>query len=158
MAGVHENAFPTKSSIVAADKLRAIGSDDKSYQALVSEVAKYIVENYNGSTLLGSAQTVNSAFDSFKNRIIWNTRNDTKITTSLTDIVDSLGLGFHIRWNTASDATAVGAPTNHGYHYIINKMDASTAIVHAYRMGTNTFENYQKQKYGVDGWGSWIAW
>lgn len=91
------------------------------------------------------------------NRIYWSTRNDTKITTSLTDVVDSLGLGFHIRWNTASDATVVGAPTNHGYHYIINKMEDATVIVYAYRMGTNTFENYQKQKYGVDGWGSWIA-
>lgn len=69
MATIQENALPSKSSIVATDKLRAIGSDSKSYQALVSDVAKYIVENYNGSTIAGSAQTIQSAVNALNSNI-----------------------------------------------------------------------------------------
>lgn len=69
MATIQENALPSKSSIVAADKLRAIGSDSKSYQALVSDVAKYIVENYNGSTIAGSAQTIQSAVNALNSKL-----------------------------------------------------------------------------------------
>ena len=81
MAGVHENAFPTKSSIVAADKLRAIGSDSKSYQALVSDVAKYIVENYNGSTIAGSAQTIQSAVNALNSKFVSLNTTDSVQTT-----------------------------------------------------------------------------
>ena len=67
--GVKENTLPSKSNITASDRLRAIGSDDKSYRALVSDVAKYIVENYNGSTLAGSAQSVQAAFTELNSNI-----------------------------------------------------------------------------------------
>lgn len=67
--GVKENTLPNKSSIIASDMLRTIGSDDKSYRALVSDVAKYIVENYNGSTLAGSAQSVQAALASLNSNL-----------------------------------------------------------------------------------------
>lgn len=74
MADVKESALTTKSPVVAGDKLRGIGvSDSASYNMLVQDVAKYIIENYAGSSVAGSAQSVKSALDTLNSKIAVST-------------------------------------------------------------------------------------
>lgn len=64
MADVYEQNLASKSTLTTTDYIRVVGSDNVSYKQLVSDVAKKIIENYTGSTLAGSAQSVKSALDS----------------------------------------------------------------------------------------------
>ena len=89
-------------------------------------------------------------------RIAWSNENTIKVTTALTTYVDSLSRGFKILWSTGSDATTVGAPTSHSYHYFVNKYNNLTAAIFALRMSDSVNYIYVKQKYGSNGWvSSW---
>lgn len=57
---ITELPIKTNSGVASTDYMLGIDSEE-GYQILVRDVAKYIVENYNGSTLAGSAQSVQSA-------------------------------------------------------------------------------------------------
>lgn len=58
---ITELPIKTNSGVASTDYMLGIDSAE-GYQILVRDVAKYIVENYNGSTIFGSAQTVKNAF------------------------------------------------------------------------------------------------
>lgn len=66
--GIKESALPQKSSVATDDFVRVVGNDDSSYKQLVSDVAKAIIENYTGSSLAGSSQSVKSALDSLNSK------------------------------------------------------------------------------------------
>ena len=68
MADVYEQNLASKSTLTTTDYIRVVGSDNVSYKQLVSDVAKKIIENYTGSTLAGSAQSVKSALDSLNSK------------------------------------------------------------------------------------------
>lgn len=69
-----ETGLGAKSSLTTSDYIRVVGSDNASYKQLVSDVAKKIIENYTGSSLAGSSQSVKSAIDALNSTI------STKIT------------------------------------------------------------------------------
>lgn len=60
--GIKEKDLPSASGVSGTDYMREVTSGGLSYKALVADVAKYIVENYNGSSLFGSSQSIKSAF------------------------------------------------------------------------------------------------
>lgn len=62
MADVYEKDLAQKSSLTTSDFIRVVGSDNVSYKQLVSDVAKKIIETYTGSTLAGSARSIQTAF------------------------------------------------------------------------------------------------
>lgn len=64
-----ESTLTNKTTPTMTDLLRLVGSDDHSYKALVSDVAKAIIETYAGSTLAGSAQSVKSALDALNSKL-----------------------------------------------------------------------------------------
>lgn len=68
MADVYEQNLASKSTLTTTDYIRVVGSDNVSYKQLVSDVAKKIIENYTGTTLAGSAQSVKSAVDSLNSK------------------------------------------------------------------------------------------
>lgn len=67
--GIKESALPQKSSVATDDFVRVVGNDGSSYKQLVSDVAKAIIENYTGSSLAGSSQSVKSALNSLNSKI-----------------------------------------------------------------------------------------
>lgn len=75
MADVYEQNLPSKANLTVNDYMRVVGSDNNSYKQLVSDVAKKIIENYTGSSLAGSSQSVKSALDTL------NSNSGTKIIT-----------------------------------------------------------------------------
>lgn len=85
--------------------------------------------------------------------VFWESDSAVKITTSITSNVASHANGVYYLWSTASDATAVGAPSAHAYHYLIVKVNSSAAIIQAHRMTTDGDEFYIKQLYG----GNWAS-
>ena len=75
MADVYEQNLASKSTLTTTDYIRVVGSDNVSYKQLVSDVAKKIIENYTGSTLAGSAQSVKSAVDSLNSKTAHDVRH-----------------------------------------------------------------------------------
>lgn len=80
MADVYEQNLASKSTLTTTDYIRVVGSDNVSYKQLVSDVAKKIIENYTGSTLAGSAQSVKSALDSLNSKTAGNLTAGTNMT------------------------------------------------------------------------------
>lgn len=70
MADQNITELPIKTNTGVANTDYMLGIDaSEGYQILVRDVAKYIVENYNGSTLAGSAQTPKSAIDALNSNL-----------------------------------------------------------------------------------------
>lgn len=59
-----EKNLTSITTVAAADFARIVTSAGASVKATAANLAKYIVETYNGSTVAGSAQSVKSALDS----------------------------------------------------------------------------------------------
>ena len=68
MADTYEQNLGQKTTLTVSDYIRVVGSDNASYKQLVSDVAKKIIENYTGSSLAGSSQSVKSALDSLNSK------------------------------------------------------------------------------------------
>ena len=88
--------------------------------------------------------------------VAWSNADTVKLTTtSLQDFVAGHDLGIFYAWSPTANATTVGAPTTHSYHYMIIKTNATTAIVFAFKMTSGTGGVIAtKQLYG----GNWAAW
>ena len=82
MADTYEKDLAQKSSLTVNDFIRVVGTDNVSYKQLVSDVAKKIIENYTGSSLAGSSQSVKSALDALNSKwtpatlLPWGTYSD----------------------------------------------------------------------------------
>ena len=71
MASGEQNitALPVKTNTGVANSDYFMGIDSaEGYQILIRDLAKYIMENYNGSTLAGQAQTPKAAIDALNSR------------------------------------------------------------------------------------------
>ena len=66
---IRESLLNTINSIATSDFVRAVTSAGASSKVTVSNLAKAIVENYTGSTLAGSAQSVKSAIDAIQQAV-----------------------------------------------------------------------------------------
>ena len=64
-----EKNLTNVTSVAAADFVRLVTSAGASVKATAANLAKYIIETYNGSTVAGSAQTVKSALDSLNSKM-----------------------------------------------------------------------------------------
>ncbi len=72
MASGEQNitALPVKTNTGVANSDYFMGIDSaEGYQILIRDVAKYIMENYNGSTLAGQAQTPKAAIDALNSNL-----------------------------------------------------------------------------------------
>lgn len=105
MADVKEQNLSSKSSLTVSDYLRVVGSDDVSYKQLVSDVAKKIIENYAGSTLAGSAQSVQSAIDALNSKLYIKT-----YTVNLTANTTVGPYSAYCQQSIANDKAAHGTP------------------------------------------------
>ena len=81
MADTYEKDLAQKSSLTVNDFIRVVGTDNVSYKQLVSDVAKKIIENYTGSSLAGSSQSVKAALDSLNS----NTQSSLSSTSGTFD-------------------------------------------------------------------------
>lgn len=78
-----EKNLTSITTVAAADFARIVTSAGASVKATAANLAKYIVETYNGSTVAGSAQSVKSALDSLNSNITgtsWTVMTDTPVS------------------------------------------------------------------------------
>lgn len=66
-----EKNLTTVTSVAAADFARLVTSAGASVKATAANLAKYVIETYNGSTVAGSAQSVKSALDSLNSNQVY---------------------------------------------------------------------------------------
>lgn len=74
-----EKNLTAVTSVAAADFARVVTSAGASVKATFANVAKYIVETYNGSTVAGSAQSVKSALDSLNSNRMYRSGDSVTI-------------------------------------------------------------------------------
>ena len=150
-----ESALTAKSEVNSTDFLRLIGSNGVSYKNLVTDVARYIMENYAGTTLAGSAQTPKASIDALK------ATNDSQQTS-----IDSLNGKFAYKsgislndlktaglyyCDSMSD-TPSGAPWT---SWVVEVFRASSAVKQiAYPVGADT-GMYTRRSDGSS-WTDWI--
>lgn len=98
-----EKNLTAVTSVAAADFARVVTSAGASVKATFANVAKYIVETYNGSTVAGSAQSVKSALDSL------NSKTAVSVTAAANVVIDankSYKCGRVVVFNVKGHATA----------------------------------------------------
>ena len=66
---IYENLLPERTPVAVNDFIRVIGSDNASYKALVSNLAKCIVENYAGSSLAGADKSIQNAINEINTKV-----------------------------------------------------------------------------------------
>ena len=98
-----EKNLTAVTSVAAADFARVVTSAGASVKATFANIAKYIVETYNGSTVAGSAQSVKSALDSL------NSKTAVSVTAGTNVVIDenkSYKCGRVVFFNVKGHATA----------------------------------------------------
>lgn len=94
--GVKEKALTAASSIASGDFLRMVTSAGAARKIDYSKLAKAIVEEYNGSTIAGSAQTLKAALDSLNSKMA---------ASEFTELVNNnVAASGDSDWHTASDS------------------------------------------------------
>lgn len=79
-----EKNLTAVTSVAAADFLRVVTSAGASVKATAANLAKYVIETYNGSSVAGSSQSVKSALDSLNSKTAYASY-DLKDVLPLTD-------------------------------------------------------------------------
>ena len=98
-----EKNLTAVTSVAAADFARVVTSAGASVKATFANIAKYIIETYNGSTVAGSAQSVKAALDSL------NSKTEVTVTASANVVIDtnkSYRLGKILFLNVKGHTTA----------------------------------------------------
>lgn len=91
-----EKNLTTVTSVAAADLARVVTSAGASVKATFANVAKYIIETYNGSTVAGSAQSVKSALDSLNSNMMY--RRGDSVTIARNYLVAYLTTGGKVQF------------------------------------------------------------
>ena len=102
-----EKNLTTVTSVAAADFARLVTSAGASVKATAANLAKYIIETYNGSTVAGSAQSVKSALDSLNSKIIQLTWGTTVTFTCPTNHRFIMFAGSNSAWTGVNYSDAV---------------------------------------------------
>lgn len=119
MANIAVNTLDVETPL-GSDHLFGIGAS-KEYRALVSDVAKYIVENYAGSIIGGSAQTLQALLNQTASRF-------TQVSSgSIFDITEA---GLYFLTGAVTDKPAVTGNSR------------GSLIVIKYQGGGNTYLQY----------------
>lgn len=107
-----EKNLTAVTSVAAADFARVVTSAGASVKATFANIAKYIIETYNGSTVAGSAQSVKSALDSLNSNTTRYVKTITVSSSKINSVVanaDQIGeLVFVEFYFTATSAISRG--------------------------------------------------
>ena len=147
MADVYEQNLASKSTLTTTDYIRVVGSDNVSYKQLVSDVAKKIIENYTGSTLAGSAQSVKSAVDSLNSKTKEVTLAAGASKTLTATSYAAYMITFH-GYNASSRGALVGITTSENMQ-IYNWLGTAPSAIATASAGTRQMRITNNDQYEV---------
>lgn len=165
---ITELPIKTNTGVASTDYMLGIDSAE-GYQILVRDVAKYIVENYNGSTLAGSAQSPKSAINALQGKldryiIIYNatysvsglTYNSPSISQAI-DAIAGKGTGryFVECRNSASYSDSYSALTTLNCTLIIDVLSSNYINVFGLAVASENGTTLFRAKSNGN-WGNWV--
>ena len=127
--GIKEKDLPSASGVSGTDYMREVTSGGLSYKALVADVAKYIVENYTGSSLAGSSQSIMNALNGMYEKMANGTFylynfNTTTTAKSITLGNNFRGLVFTFDGNSGYNAVVLLGTNSSG---VLSQTDIHTS-------------------------------
>ena len=149
--GVKEKALTAASSIASGDFLRMVTSAGAARKIDYSKLAKAIVEEYNGSTIAGSAQTLKAALDSL-NSNCQSVETPKDIDTG-TDVL-SLNIGEYTTQTNAVAASLVNCPTTSNCKITVYKRTGGRKNILIVDLNGDTFIKTQR---GDSDWSPWYV-
>lgn len=144
-----EKNLTSITTVAAADFARIVTSAGASVKATAANLAKYIVETYNGSTVAGSAQSVKSALDSLNSNSM-----TVKSILSSSDDLNDLTNGVYI-WATARPQN-IPVSENYGLVIVFEGNQGGTYYNFQF-CSLSSRRLYYRRKQG-DASGSFAAW
>ena len=162
MASGEQNitALPVKTNTGVANSDYFMGIDSaEGYQILIRDVAKYIMENYNGSTLARQAQTPKAAIDAL-NSNKWSLTGGTALAEN-TNIDTIFTPGNYGTSSSGTARTMSGLPTTGNDRYAFNLKVENSAFNDTYaRRQTLQYFNdtFKYVRYGTVSNNSWNNW
>lgn len=142
-----EKNLTTVTSVAAADFARLVTSAGASVKATAANLAKYIIETYNGSTVAGSAQSVKSALDSLNSKTKEVTLAAGASKTLTATSYAAYMITFH-GYNASSRGALVGITTSENMHIYSWLGTAPSAIATA-SAGTRQMRITNNDQYEV---------
>lgn len=144
----YESSLTNKTTPAMTDLLRLVGNDEHSYKALVSDVAKAIIETYAGSTVAGSAQSVKSALDALNSKT-------TVIAALETDLNNYTSSGI---WSFDKLSSAMSHAPNTGTYFSGTLFVENFSNVKILQVFINDFCNvFIRYKWNSSTWKDWVA-
>ena len=155
--GIKEKDLPSASGVSGTDYMREVTSGGLSYKALVADVAKYIVENYAGSSLAGSAQSVKSAIDAV------NSNTFALVRSSMTSIPNSADLdsyttaGNYYVQNATTAASLSHTPYTAGlFRLIVSEITGTSRFQMIFT--ANSSEKIMYYRSSTNSGSTWSGW
>lgn len=150
----------TKKTPSITDYLVAVDGAD-AYQTLVSDVAKKIIEEYQGSNLGGVAQSIQAGFDvvSANNLTGANNRQGWTALTSGQDLNAVTGVGMYFTHSNAAASSLANTPFDKAFVMKVGQVYSSNFITQeATTMGTSVVKEETKRRYTWNGGSTWSEW
>ena len=145
---IKENLLSVISSLQSGDFLRVVTSEGASRKASISNVGRWLVENYEGSTLAGSAQSLQSAMSRGSITSMGSP------LTSGTDLNTLTTFGIYYYHNPVSDL--VNAPSDAGNYAMLYVVPRATESRCDQILLTNSGAYYRAQTNATQ-WSAWVA-
>lgn len=149
-----ETTLPNASGIGSGDYLRTVNSNNESEKINYTLLAQAIIEQFTGSTLAGSSQSVKSAVNMLYNRAKWNTYNQTTREDLLAKIdsdLSKIGQGEYLGFMLSAQAVLLGLDSGNSYYVIGKSNSVNFRQLHFIRADGTAEYNLSKQS-GT--WGS----
>ena len=145
-----EKNLTNVTSIAAADFARLVTSAGASVKATAANLAKYVIETYNGSSVAGSSQSVKDALDSLNSKSL-----SYRGALTSSDDCDTLTQGVY----TFNLSLPQNVPSGVQYGTLIVIEGAASGIVYNFQLlSTSGRGLYYRRKQGSagDGFAAWV--
>jgi hypothetical protein len=145
--GIQIHELATKSGNLSSSDYLVTDNGTVTAKIDYTKLAKAIVEQYNGSTLAGSAQTLQSALNKQNNRTKWHTVSGStkaEILASFDSIMDN-GAGFYTSYIGSALAVLLGIPSG-GYYVRMSANSANCRSIEFLNATNSTGADYRIRK------------
>lgn len=151
---IYEKNLSNASGIGSGDYLRTVNSNNESEKINYTLLAKAIIEQWTGSSLAGSAQSVKSAVDTLNNKTFSVLSPTTEISSGA-DLNNYTTTGSYKTPNGATTATLLNCPySSSGIKLIVENLSASSQIMQTIRCANAGYIYFRVYSGGA--WKEWV--